>query len=261
MESLSPEILELILSHLFEVPPIKHPMPWDPEPVLNVAQYATISRKWQHSVERFTMADIKKYSTDLDMFRQVFSSLRRRQLLRKLYYEIDLPTYSKNRIFCLERKRERKANNEAFNRGVEELLDGLSSWGTQGIDLTLTASSPMDPHRRLPELDSGLSCERWAFEDNHLNLDNVVSLPRLPCIETLTIPNGRRMLHPSAIGKIISSLPRLERLTLKLNTPKTKRAEMRNEHRIGRALLSFTNLESLLTASCPCECLGFTIIE
>lgn len=126
MESLSPEILELILSHLFEVPPIKHPMPWDPEPVLNVAQYATISRKWQHSVERFTMADIKKYSTDLDMFRQVFSSLRRRQLLRKLYYEIDLPTYSKNRIFCLERKRERKANNEAFNRGVEELLDGLS---------------------------------------------------------------------------------------------------------------------------------------
>ena len=74
MESLSPEILELIIPHLFEVPPIKHPMPWDREPVLNVAQYATMSRKWQYSVERFTMADIKKYSTDLDMFRQVFSS-------------------------------------------------------------------------------------------------------------------------------------------------------------------------------------------
>ena len=74
MESLRPEILELIIPHLFEVPPIKHPMPWDREPVLNVAQYATMSRKWQYSVERFTMADIKKYSTDLDMFRQVFSS-------------------------------------------------------------------------------------------------------------------------------------------------------------------------------------------
>ena len=73
--------------------------------------------------------------------------------------------------------------------------------------------------------------------------------------------HGQRMLHPSAIGKIISSLPRLERLTLKLNTPRTKRAEMRNEHRIGRALLPFANREFLLTASSPCECLGFTIIK
>lgn len=55
-------------------PPIKNPTPGDPKPVLNVAQYATISRKWQNAVERFTMADIKKYSTNLDMFRQVFSS-------------------------------------------------------------------------------------------------------------------------------------------------------------------------------------------
>ena len=141
------------------------------------------------------------------------------------------------------------------------MLDDLSSWGTQGIDLTLTASSPMDPHRRSPKLDSGLSRERWAFEDNHLNLDDAVSLSRLPCIEALTIPNGRRMLHPSAIGKIISSLPRLERLTLKLNSPRTKRVEMQNEHRLCKIDMPLTNLRCLLTVKRPCKGIGVAIIK
>ncbi|KJK63129.1 hypothetical protein P875_00033982 [Aspergillus parasiticus SU-1] len=154
MDYLSQEILQIIITHLLAVPPIKHPTPWEPQPVPKVAQYATISRNWQYAVERFTMADIKKYSADLDMFRQVFSTPRRRKLLRKLEYEIDLPTYSKNRILCLERRRESKANDEAFNRGVKDLFDEMSSWETQGMDVTLTASSPMDRHRRSSELGS-----------------------------------------------------------------------------------------------------------
>lgn len=262
MESLSLEILELIILHLFEVPPVKDPMPWDPEPLLNVAPYATISRKWQYAVERYTMADIKKYSTDLDTFRQVFLSPRRKKLLRKLYYEIDLPTYSKNRIFCLERKRESKANNKVFSRGITDFFDAMSTWKTQRIDLTLTASSPMDPYRRAPELGSGFSSERWSFEDNHLTLDNGVSLPQLPSIEALKIPNAGRSLHPSAIGMIISPLLSLERLTLELNTPKAKRGEMQNEHRLCKiGMLSSSNLNCLLTAKSPCECIGVTIIE
>ncbi|KAL4933949.1 uncharacterized protein BDV17DRAFT_298135 [Aspergillus undulatus] len=233
MESLSQEILELIIPHLFEIPPIEDPMPWDPEPVLNVAQYAPISRKWQSAVERYTMADIKKYSTELDKFRQVFSSPRRRNCLRKLHYEIDLPTYSKNRFSCLERRRESKANNEAFRRGVRDFFDVISSWKTQGVELILAASSPMDVGRRPEELESGLSSERWAFEDNYLTLDEAASLLKsVTSVEALKIPNGARSLHPSAIGKIIASLPGLERLTLELNAPKAKRVEMQDEHRL-----------------------------
>ena len=231
MDYLSQEILQIIIAHLLEVPPIKHPTPWQPQPIPKVAQYARISRNWQYAVERFTMTYIKKYSSDLDMFRQVFSTPRRRKLLRKLEYEIDLPTYSKNRILCFERRRESKANNEAFNRGVIDLFNEMSSWETQGMDVTLTASSPMDRHRRSSELGCGLSDKRWSFEDNYLTLDTEVPLPQLPFVEGLMIANARRSLHPSAIGKIISSLPSLERLTLELNAPKAKRVEMQDEHR------------------------------
>ncbi|KAE8140676.1 hypothetical protein BDV38DRAFT_268850 [Aspergillus pseudotamarii] len=194
------------------------------------------------------MADIKKYSSDLDMLRQVFSTPRRRKLLRKLEYEIDLPTYSKNRILCLERRREIKANNEAFNQGVIDLFDEMSSWQTQGMDLTLTASSPMDRHRRSSELGCGLSDKRWSFEDNYLTLDTEVSLPQLPFVEGLMIANARRSLHPSAIGKIISSLPSLERLTMELNAPKAKRVEMQDEHRSSLAnALESPSLSNLRT--------------
>ncbi|KAE8357423.1 hypothetical protein BDV27DRAFT_151334 [Aspergillus caelatus] len=194
------------------------------------------------------MADIKKYSSDLDMFRQVFSTARRRKLLRKLEYEIDLPTYSKNRISCLERRREIKANNEAFNQGVIDLFDEMSSWETQGMGLTLTASSPMDRHRRSSELGYGLSDKRWSFEDNYLTLDTEVSLPQLPFVEGLVIANARRSLHPSAIGKMISSLPSLERLTMELNAPKAKRVEMQDEHRSSLAnALESPSLSNLRT--------------
>ncbi|RAQ49289.1 hypothetical protein AFGD_002447 [Aspergillus flavus] len=248
MDYLSQEILQIIITHLLVVPPIRHPTAWEPQPVPKVAQYATISRNWQYAVERFTMADIKKYSSDLDMLRHVFSTPRRRKLLRKLEYEIDLPTYSKNRILCLERRRESKANDEAFNRGVIDLFDEMSSWETQGMDLTLTASSPMDRHRRSSELGCGLSDKRWSFEDNYLTLDNEVSLPQLTFVGGLTIANARRSLHPSAIGKIISSLPSLERLTMELNAPKAKRVEMQNEHRISLAnALESPSLSNLRT--------------
>ncbi|OGM45561.1 hypothetical protein ABOM_006482 [Aspergillus bombycis] len=244
MDYLSQEILQVIITHLLEVPPIRHP----PQPVPKVGQYATISRKWQYAVERFTMADIKKYSSDLDMFRQVFSTPRRRKLLRKLEYEIDLPTYSTNRIRCLERRRESKANDEAFNRGVRDLFDEMSSWKTQGVDLALTASSPMDRPRRSSELGFGLSDERWSFEDNYLTLDSEASLPQLPFVEGLKIPNARRSLHPSAIGKIVSSLPSLERLAMELNAPRTKRVQMQNEHRTSLAeALKSRSLSNLRT--------------
>ncbi|OJJ86314.1 uncharacterized protein ASPGLDRAFT_100441, partial [Aspergillus glaucus CBS 516.65] len=58
----------------------------------------------------------------------------------------------------------------------------------------------------------------------------------------------RRSLHPSAIGKIISSLPSVERLALELNTPKAKRAEIQNEHRLSLAnALESPSLSNLRT--------------
>lgn len=208
----------------------------EPEPVCKVSPYAIVSHKWQNEVERYTMAKIQIYSADLGMFRQVFSSPRRRSLLRKLRYEIDLPTYSRNRIHCLETRRESKANNVAFTQGVMDLFNELSSWETEGIVLGLSASSPMDPGlpfdigRRPEEFGRGLAEKRWRFKDNYLLLD-LDFLPQCTSIEALVIQVASRSLHPSAIGKIIASLPRLDFVTIDLDAPKAKRVEMQDEHR------------------------------
>jgi hypothetical protein len=241
MDSLCLEIVETIVSHLFEVPPIKDPTPKDPEPALNVAQYATISRKWQTAVEHFTMADIKKHSTDFDMFCRVFSCPRRRRALRKLHYEIDLPKYSLNSIYRFEKKREVKVNNIAFDQGVMDVFDALSSWKTQGIELTLSASSPTDPHKYWPEYGGQLLKQRWGFGKNYLAL-NEASLPQLPFVEGLKILTAGRSLHPLAIGKIVAALPNLEQMTVQLVAPKIRLVDLQNEHRLGKIPTSSAGL-------------------
>jgi hypothetical protein len=73
MDCLSQEIPLLSIPYLFQESPIKNLAPWDSPPALNIALYATTSRSWQHTVERFTMADIRKFSSELNTCRQVFA--------------------------------------------------------------------------------------------------------------------------------------------------------------------------------------------
>lgn len=240
MERLSQEILDGIIQHLFEVPPKANPMPWDPQPVLNIHSYAGVSRSWQSPVERHTLANLRVLSSDLPKFQQIFSSPRRRALLRKLHYEIDLPTYSANRIYCVERRREIQANQHAFCTGMAVLFRELAAWtGTNpsrhGIELALLASSPMDLSRRPSDLDVGLGAARWKHHDIYLTLDGVdLGLPSLPWVNSLVIPNASRDLHPSAMARVIASLSGLERLSMQLNAPQPKHARIQKGYRLGK---------------------------
>ncbi|RAQ52511.1 hypothetical protein AFGD_004625 [Aspergillus flavus] len=162
------------------------------------------------------MTDIQKHSSDLLKFRQTFSFPRLRQTLRRLYYEIDLPASS-------ARHKERDANDKAFEKDIMDLFNELSTWDKQGINLQVATSS-------------------------YKNLGNV-DLPELPYIRALYIPDVRRNPHPSMIGWIISSLPRLETLMLKLNAPPPKNKELQKEYRLALAKAldspSLSNLRSL----------------
>ncbi|KAF5857642.1 hypothetical protein ETB97_005497 [Aspergillus alliaceus] len=253
MDSLSQEILLLIVPHLCHDPPNPNPQPWDSTSRLNIASYATISRPWQHAIERFTLASIHKYSSDLPTFHQIFTNPRRRRMLRRLTYEIDLPSYSTNRIHCFERRRESKANQVAFNQGIIDLAIELATWDKQSLELTLLASSPMDPGRRPgPEnLDPKLGSDRWMHENIYLSVidSESVDIPDLPCIRSLIIPNERRDIHPAAIGRLISAMPRLEKLRLDLNAPKPKNRSLQKDYRLALASAldspSLSNLKSL----------------
>ncbi|RMZ36710.1 hypothetical protein CA14_006241 [Aspergillus flavus] len=162
------------------------------------------------------MTDIQKHSSDLLKFRQTFSFPRLRQTLRRLYYEIDLPASS-------ARHKERDVNDKAFEKDIMDLFNELSTWDKQGINLQVATSS-------------------------YKNLGNV-DLPELPYIRALYIPDVRRNPHPSMIGWIISSLPRLETLMLKLNAPPPKNKELQKEYRLALAKAldspSLSNLRSL----------------
>ncbi|KAI9925914.1 hypothetical protein MW887_005720 [Aspergillus wentii] len=193
MESLSQEILELIVYHLSLFDDSEDTrLPWEP-PVRNIHPYATLSRPWQYAVERFTMAQITTSSADLDIFCQVLASPRRRKLLRRLRYEITLPAYSENRKFCLETKRETRVNQQVFNQGIIDLYHELATWQTQGMSVEIAASSPTD------QTPYGLGWTRWHHKGIYLSLDNV-NLPVLSSVNELEIPNARREIHPATIA-------------------------------------------------------------
>ncbi|OGM49435.1 hypothetical protein ABOM_003579 [Aspergillus bombycis] len=248
MESLSPEVLLLIIPHLCQEPPILRLKPWDPRwgqmPILNIASYAVISRSWQYAVERFTMADIHTHSSDLLSFREIFSRPRRRQTLRRLEYEIDLPVFSANRVSRSERHKER---DKAFKKGLIDLFDGLATWDKQGVYLAITTSSSVDLGHRPLDLDMGLWPRYRTLRDIYLSSDNA-ELPELSCIGSLYIPDVERYLYPSVIAWIISSLPGLESLRLKLNAPAPRKKELQ-EYRLALAKAldspSLSNLKEL----------------
>ncbi len=61
----------------------------------SVAAYASLSRSFQHAVERVSFRNIKIKSTELGHFKDVFQNknLYRRVLLKGLYMTIILPEY------------------------------------------------------------------------------------------------------------------------------------------------------------------------
>ncbi|KAL2859518.1 hypothetical protein BJX68DRAFT_116369 [Aspergillus pseudodeflectus] len=244
INTLSLELLDLIITHLIEIPPTYSDISnASLPPPQNLARYATISRSWQHAIERHTFAAIRTFCGDLPTMRQVFNqSPWRKRYLRALFYSIDLPLYSDDRRFCFERRREHQANLVAFRDGVRQLWAELASWEEDlslGIRLVLAAEAPMNRGREGDDLPTavGIGDRRWAFPEHSLTLwddsGEVSFLPGLCRVTTLEIAKSGRRIYPTAISQMISSLSNLRKLEVAIFPvqPKNKdiRAEMRND--------------------------------
>lgn len=136
-----------------------------------------------------------------------------------LRYEIDLPTYSDNRARRLERPKEIRENEAVFQKGIIDLFNTLGTWQLQVLHPIRQTNHPVS---------SSLGRDRWRFDDNHLSLTELEDayLPRLLSVVSLKVPTYGRLVHPSAIARIISLLPGLEQLDLQVDLPKPKRVEM-----------------------------------
>ncbi|KAL3443736.1 hypothetical protein BJX65DRAFT_284733 [Aspergillus insuetus] len=249
---LPPEIIDLIIHHLWETAPETPPLRvWevDKKPTSHgLASYATISRIWQFAIERYTFASIVTFSDDLpELKRIVGNCARRRSHVKELWFSIDLPLYSVNRQYLVERPEEHKANLATFQQGVHDIWDELSRWARDcprsGVRLVLNADAPVNRNPKPSEVfNAETLAGRWQHPESFLALDVRTKLPLLPLVSELGVSFEGRHFHPSAIKTLILSLPAVRQLHLFIGAPKPTNHELRAEHReiLARALSSPT---------------------
>lgn len=251
MDRLSPELLSLIIGHLYGPVSAAYQPPRarrrrDPLPPPRVfIPYATVSRAWQAAVEAHVFASIKLASPDLEAFTDIFGPTddgrRRRRALRRLEYDVVLPTYTAEQCDEVETDAQADANSATFDKAVRALFAVLAPWtssdGTSERNLTLLikAHSPMDPGYR----PSGIvpSNETDRMERRFLALSGESELPAVGGVRRFEVPNGPRQIHGGTLMRITGALRDVQDVSLEISSPKLKWPELRREQRNGTPLL------------------------
>lgn len=237
MDQLPPEIVALVVSFLDEG---------------NVGAYATISRQWQVAIENVTFRRLRVQSSELALFSERLAHPHRRAALGEIAYEVILPAYSVDRCAKFERRREREANNAAFNEAIVELFALLKSWeeedgggsgrqhavrpgGCRGISLHLGAYAltdvatprPLDWYRDLGEHRYEKSVLGWV------DLENVPEVRRITELHTPGSSASTRQLRAASVAQIASKLPNLARVWWSMNDCAFSEDEIRHKYRKG----------------------------
>ncbi|KAI5866005.1 hypothetical protein GGS23DRAFT_364140 [Durotheca rogersii] len=242
MDKTAPETFQQILSYLDEP----------------LAPYASVSRRFQHVIERKTFAAVRTHSTEaaLAEFDSVFADARRRSLVRKLDFYVDLPDISKKRFKKLQSSREAADNDATFSRAVSGLFTRLHGWAdalgdpeqAQPFHLAVSSASPKDGY--VPDSPNSHGADpAWPIRNwfKYIQLEGVRELPVLPFV-TAYSDSGRR-IHPSAVATIWQALPRIKMVRWRHYTAPRRLAALKTRLRasLSSALLlpDFSRLETL----------------
>lgn len=250
----SPELSSLIVSHLV------------PEPL---AIYATVSEEWRRAVEGHTFDTLRLNPSRLaDSARIVTSS--RRQLVRRLEFDVVLDAYGKEARSKYETPEEQAKNNKVFTDAVKAIFSYLSDWpedevSKNGIELNLLAYSPSDLFRAPEEERMERVMMRRAqpgdllserFERSYLQFVSTGAsmseiLPVLPIITRLHVgsdffsgPSGPRLIWAGSASAIALKLPRLQDLKLSLWDDEKRNLSLRKTAREG-SHITFSRGEDL----------------
>lgn len=238
MESLSPEVLTIIFTHLFAKPTQERP-----------SAYSTVARNWQCVVEAFSFANITIKSKELEDLTRFLSGpgRHRRCLLRQLNYNICLPT-------CGDSREDHASNEHAFGSAVQSLFNLLDSWDKHddddenedrkigrvtwrsrpNMELHLWLSHDIDTKTADGPVDHAFDvCNSSAARRYH-NLLSEFNIPQVQCVSSLRIgATLGRAPHPTTLVQIVSLLPSLESVDLTYWDPAVKRHDLRKEHRVA----------------------------
>ncbi|KAI2780069.1 hypothetical protein F4815DRAFT_471087 [Daldinia loculata] len=174
---------------------------------------ATVSRKFQNSVERYTFRSILLTATDskLDELARILTP-RRRSFLRDLAIKMVLPPYPSECFTEFETEQDRRANNEAMTAALKRVFCLISTLfdhdGSITPMLNLNIFGPHSPSDKgtrpfLPRVPPNhkypirldLNAARYKFSLLDLTSD-VSDFPPLLCVRQFTISDGRRNWSP-----------------------------------------------------------------
>lgn len=232
IDDLSQELIDMIALHIEAYEDQSHlPLLERKRAPSKLPLYATISRKWQHAVERRTFQAVTLESKDLEYFAKILSASRV-AFLSNLAYIVVLPSYSEEACGKIENWADRLANNEAFTQAIQDLFHILSSYQfstARSIRLSLIEPySKTDPHRRDP---AKLDADQWKlafgkrediwekrYEHSYLELIDPDPLPAVRCISALIVSSSYgRKIAPHTAVTILSQLYNVETITWSLN--------------------------------------------
>lgn len=232
MDKLSPEILSLIVGHLYAVPRGE----FEADDPATRGPY-TISRNWQCAVEAHTLADIEVRSTELPAFACVFSDRRRQALLRRIRYVVWLPAH-------VDSPWDIENNLAALGRAVHGLWGLLAAWEQAAhhdvawpsldiqIRYTWDVGAPAtDGAAEAPTDRRGRSWPARLFLQ--LPSDCIGALPRVRRVTGFQVNLDT---HPTTICQIAAAFPRLRSLSLPFPDAVVRRRGRRQEHRLALAI-------------------------
>ncbi|KAI0202234.1 hypothetical protein F4808DRAFT_422499 [Astrocystis sublimbata] len=203
------------------------------KPGCALSSYATISPRWQLAVERRLFSSIAITSSELDRFKEMFATHRRRMLLHKLCYDALLPAHEERTIWEVESREDHVSNVGALSAAVHAIMSELHDWKETGtvFEFALDIYSPLDVGRRPRTMGYGIGNERTGGRFLKLDLEDG-TIPTVPQIASFRFPRiiGRSVI-PSVITQLLAAMPSVECVDLELLEPSVRKPCLRMGHR------------------------------
>ena len=245
MTDLSQEIISLIASYLQR-------RCW--KSGRGPSAYATISRSWQHAIERLTFREIAVESTELVDLSHIVVNHRRR-LLTRLELNVVLPTYTDKARAKFENDKDMQSNNQVFTKAIKDLLALLRSWHDESQTTGNHGHAPIQQSLRLCIGDC-YSPNDWRYRDQEkyqedrnewhrrdlfqhryqsslLRLESIEGIEEIPQISSFHKLSGHRTIEPRSLAMITSKFPNLNSLYWELKDNEKRDHQSRQQTRIG----------------------------
>ena len=212
--------------------------------------YATISRAWQYAIERQTFHTIRLRSTELKDFCHLLVS-HRWSLLKRLEFNVILPTYTEKACAKFETETDRQSNNKVFSKAVRDLLTLLGSWQNESQGPGKQKHSLIEPSLYLriracySPMDSGYlgwgkqrstrphDLGKHRHEFSLLRLESIEDIQQIPQVTSFHTSHTKRNIEPRSLAMIASKFPHLRDLCWSVNDNEKLNPLFRQQTRLG----------------------------